>query len=193
MYNKPPQRGIVAHYRAIAAATDLPIVVYNVPGRTGCNVEPATLARLAAISNIVGVKEASGNMTQMAEYCATLPSEFIVLSGDDALALPLMSVGGRGVISVASNQVPAEMVQMIEAAERGDFTTARRWHHKLFALMQVNFVESNPIPVKYAMAKMGLCEEVYRLPMVPPKRSSQERILIVLKEFGMPIVAESRA
>jgi 4-hydroxy-tetrahydrodipicolinate synthase len=192
-YNKPTQEGLYQHYRAIADRTKLPIMVYNVPGRTGCNVEPATLAKLATVSNIIGVKEASGNMTQMGEYCATLPPEFIVLSGDDALALPLMAVGGKGVISVISNETPAELVQMVEAAERGDFTTARRWHQKLFSLMQVNFIESNPIPVKFALAKMGLCEETYRLPMVPPKRSSQEKILTVLKEFGMAIATETRA
>ena len=117
----------------------------------------------------------------------------MVLSGDDALALPLMAVGGRGVISVVSNEVPAETVQMVEAAERGDFATARRWHEKLFPLMQVNFVESNPIPVKFACARMGLCEEVYRLPMVPPSPASQAKILGVLKEFGLPAVAESPA
>jgi 4-hydroxy-tetrahydrodipicolinate synthase len=192
-YSKPTQEGLYQHYKAIAERTKLPIVLYNVPGRTGCNLEPATLLRLAAIPNIVGVKEASGSMTQMAEIAATLPAEFIVLSGDDALALPVMAVGGRGVISVASNLVPAEMVQMVEAAERGDFGTARQWHQKLFALMQVSFVESNPIPVKFACARMGLCDEVYRLPMVAPKPAAQEKILSVLKAFGMPIVAESRA
>ena len=192
-YNKPTQEGLYQHYRAIADSTKLPIIIYNVPGRTGCNMEPATLAKLATVSNIVGVKEASGNMAQMAEICATLPPEFIVLSGDDALGLPLMAVGGKGIISVVSNEVPAETVQMVEAAERGDFATARRWHQKLFALMQVNFIESNPIPVKFALAKMGLCEDTYRLPMVPPKRASQDRIVAVLKEFGMPIATESRA
>lgn len=192
-YNKPTQEGLYQHFKAIAERTKLPIVLYNVPGRTGCNIEPATLARLAAISNIVGIKEASGNMTQMGEYCTVVPPEFIVLSGDDALALPLMAVGGKGVISVISNEAPAELVQMVEAAERGDFITARRWHQKLFALMQVNFVESNPIPVKFAMSRMGLCEETYRLPMVPPKRASQEKILAVLKEFGMPVTMGSRA
>jgi 4-hydroxy-tetrahydrodipicolinate synthase len=192
-YNKPTQEGLFQHYRAIADRTKLPIVLYNVPGRTGCNIEPATVVRLAALPNIVGIKEASGNMTQMAEIASIVPPEFILLSGDDALALPLMAVGGRGVISVVSNLVPAETVQMVEAAERGDYAAARRWHQKLFPLMQVNFVESNPIPVKFASAKMGLCEEVYRLPMVAPRGSSQEKIVAVLKAFGMPIVAESRA
>jgi 4-hydroxy-tetrahydrodipicolinate synthase len=192
-YNKPSQEGLYQHYRAIADSTKLPIVVYNVPGRTGCNVEPATLARLAQIPNIVAVKEASGNLTQVVEICRLVPSEFIVLSGDDALTLPMMAVGGRGVISVVSNEVPAEMAQMVEAAERGDFTTARRWHAALAALMQVNFVESNPMPVKFAMAAMGLCDEVFRLPMVPPSAASKERILGVLKEFGLPMVADARA
>ena len=192
-YNKPTPEGLYQHYKAIAESTKLPIVVYNVPGRTGCNVDPATLARLATIQNIVGVKEASGNMTQMAEICKAVPAEFIVLSGDDALTLPLMAIGGRGIISVASNEAPAEMVQMVEAAERGDFAAARRWHEKLLPLMQVNFCESSPGPVKFAMAAMGLCEEVFRLPLVPPRPASQEKVLAVMKEFGLPIVMGSRA
>ena len=192
-YNKPTPEGLYQHYKAIAESTKLPIVVYNVPGRTGCNVDPATLARLATIQNIVGVKEASGNMTQMAEICKAVPAEFIVLSGDDALTLPLMAIGGRGIISVASNEAPAEMVQMVEAAERGDFAAARRWHEKLLPLMQVNFCESSPGPVKFAMAAMGLCEEVFRLPMVSPRPASQEKVLAVMKEFGLPIVMGSRA
>jgi 4-hydroxy-tetrahydrodipicolinate synthase len=192
-YNKPTQEGLYQHFKAIAERTRLPVMLYNVPGRTGCNIETATLARLAGISNIIGIKEASGNMTQMAEYCTAVPPEFIILSGDDALALPLMAVGGKGVISVISNETPAELVQMVEAAERGDFTTARRWHQKLLPLMQVNFVESNPIPVKFAMARMGLCEDTYRLPMVPPKRASQEKILAVMKDFGMAVTVETRA
>lgn len=192
-YNKPTQEGLFQHYRAIAESTKLPIIVYNVPGRTGSNVEPATLARLAQIPNIVGVKEASGNMTQMVEVCRLVPSEFLVLSGDDAMTLPLMAIGGRGVISVAANEVPSEMTQMVEAAERGDFETARRWHQALAPLMLVNFVESNPIPVKFAMAAMGLCEDAYRLPMVPPGAAAQQKILGVLKEFGLPIVAGATA
>ena len=186
-YNKPTPEGLYQHYSAIAAATPLPIVVYNVPGRTGVNIDPATLARIATIPNIVGVKEASGNVTQMAEILRLVPDDFLVISGDDSLTLPLMAIGGRGIISVASNEAPAEMVQMVEAAERGDFAEARRWHHKLLPLMQINFVESSPGPVKFAMAAMGLCEEAYRLPMVPPRPASQEKILAVLKEFGMPV------
>jgi 4-hydroxy-tetrahydrodipicolinate synthase len=191
-YNRPTPEGLYQHFEAIAESTPLPIVVYNVPGRTGCNVDPATLARLATIRGIVGVKEASGNMTQMAEICRLLPSDFIVLSGDDAVTVPLMSIGGRGIISVVSNQVPAEMVQMVEAAERGDFAGARRWHEKLLPLMQVNFIESSPGPVKFAMAAMGLCEEAYRLPMVPPRPASQEKILAVMRDFGLPVVTPVR-
>jgi 4-hydroxy-tetrahydrodipicolinate synthase len=192
-YNKPTSEGLYQHYKAIADTTKLPIIVYNVPGRTGCNIDPATLARLATIPNIVGVKEASGNVTQMTEICRIVPPEFLVLCGDDALTLPLMSIGGRGIISVASNEAPAEMVQLVEAAERGDFSAARRWHEKLLPLMQINFVESSPGPVKFAMSAMGLCENVFRLPMVPPSDASQQKILGVLKEFGMPIVVGAPA
>ena len=183
-YNRPTQEGLYQHYRAIADSTPLPIIVYNVPSRTGTNVEPATLARLATIPNIVGVKEASGNISQMCEICSIVPRDFIVLSGDDAVTLPLMAVGGRGIISVVSNEIPADMVQMVEAAERGDFAGARAVHNRIYPLMQVNFVEANPVPVKTAMAAMGLLEEAYRLPMCPPKPESRERILKVLKDLG---------
>lgn len=192
-YNKPTPEGLYQHYKAIAESTSLPIIVYNVPARTGCNVDPATLARLATLPNIVGVKEASGNVSQMAEICRVVPEDFLVLSGDDALTLPLMAIGGRGIISVASNQIPAEMVQMVEAAERGDFGEARRWQAKLLPLMQVNFCESSPGPVKFSMAVMGLCEDVWRLPMVPPSAASQAKVLAVMKDFGLPIVTGSRA
>jgi 4-hydroxy-tetrahydrodipicolinate synthase len=192
-YNKPTPDGLYQHYKAIAESTTLPIIVYNVPGRTGCNVDPATLAHLATVPKIIGVKEASGNMTQMAEICQTAPPAFLVLSGDDAVTVPLMAIGGRGIISVASNEAPAEMVQMVEAAERGDFATAREWHRRLLPLMQVNFVESSPGPVKFAMAAMGLCEESYRLPMVAPRPAAQAKICAVLGAFGLPIVAGVRA
>ena len=192
-YNKPTQEGLYQHYKALAEHTKLPIIVHNVPGRTGCNVEPATLAHLAELQNIVGVKEASGNMTQMAEVLRAVPAEFIVLSGDDALTLPLMAIGGRGIISVASNEVPAEMVHMVETAERGDFAGARKLHDRLLPLMQINFIESSPGPVKFAMSAMGLCELAYRLPMVPPRLASQEKIIAAMKTFGLPVVQESRA
>jgi 4-hydroxy-tetrahydrodipicolinate synthase len=183
-YNKPTPEGLFQHYRAIAEATPLPIVVYNVPGRTGCNVDPATLARLATIPRVVGVKEASGNMTQICEALTVVPEEFIVLSGDDALTLPAMAVGARGIISVASNEVPAEMAQMVEAAERGDFAAARKVHTRLLPLLLANFSESNPIPVKAAMARLGLLEEHYRLPMVPPKPETREKLARVLAAVG---------
>src|SRR5438034_11371664 len=184
-YNKPTQEGLYEHYRAFAESTPLPIVVYNVPGRTGVNVEVATLARLADIPNIVGVKEASGNMTQMCEVARAVPPEFIVLSGDDALTLPLMAVGGRGIVSVASNEIPREMAQMVEAAERGDFGAARSIHARILPLMLINFVEANPVPVKAAMAAMGLLEETYRLPMTPPRSESREKLNKVLKDLGL--------
>ena len=185
-YNKPTPEGLFQHYAAIAEAVPLPIIVYNVPGRTGCNVDVATVVRLSAIPNIVGVKEASGNVTQMCEICAAVPPDFIVLSGDDALTLPVMAVGGAGIVSVASNEVPAEMSRMVELAEGGDFASARRLHTELLPLMLVNFIESSPIPVKSAMAAMGLLEEVYRLPLVAPRPASRERIATVLRALGLP-------
>lgn len=184
-YNKPTPDGLIQHYKAIAESTKLPIVLYNVPGRTGCNIDPATLVKLAAIPNVIGVKEASGNIQQMCEICRAVPPDFIVLSGDDAITLPLMSVGGRGVISVVSNEAPRQMSQIVEAAELGDFAAARKLHAALLPLMLINFVESNPIPVKAAMAAMGLLDEVYRLPMVPPRAESRAKIVAVLRETGL--------
>jgi 4-hydroxy-tetrahydrodipicolinate synthase len=182
-YNKPTPEGLFQHYSAIAREVGLPVIVYNVPGRTGCNVDVATLVRLSAVPGIVGVKEASGNITQMVEICGAVPKDFLVLSGDDALTLPLMSVGGHGIISVAANEVPGEMSRMVERAEQGDFAGARRIHAELLPLMLVNFIESNPIPVKSAMAALGLLEEVYRLPMVPPREASRAKIRQVLGEL----------
>jgi 4-hydroxy-tetrahydrodipicolinate synthase len=192
-YNKPTPEGLYQHYRAIAEAVPLPIIVYNVPGRTGCNVDPPTLARLATIPNVVGVKEASGNMTQMCEVCRVVPKDFIVLSGDDVLTLPLMAVGGRGIISVASNEAPGQMSRMAEAAERGDFNAARRIHDELQPLMMINFIESNPIPVKSAMAAMGLLEEVYRLPMVPARPESKAKLLAILQSLKLVEPAPARS
>jgi 4-hydroxy-tetrahydrodipicolinate synthase len=184
-YNKPTQEGLYQHYKAIAESTPLPIVVYNVPGRTGVNVEPPTLARLAPMANIVGVKEASGNVTQMCEIVRVVPDDFLVLSGDDALTLPLMAIGGRGIISVASNEIPADMVTMVEAAERGDFAAARQTHQRILPLLLGNFIEANPVPVKAAMAAMGLIEEHYRLPMCAPKPESREKLTKILKELNL--------
>ena len=184
-YNKPTQDGLYRHYKAIADQTRLPIVVYNVPGRTGVNVEPSTLARLATIETIVGVKEASGNIAQQASVCAKVPEGFSVLSGDDAVTLPLAALGGAGVISVASNEVPAVMAQLCTHLLAGRFAEARAIHTKYLPLMEVNFVESNPIPVKAAMARMGLLEAHYRLPMCPPQPHNLAKIEAVLKEMGL--------
>jgi 4-hydroxy-tetrahydrodipicolinate synthase len=184
-YNKPTQEGLYQHYRAIAASTRLPIVVYSVQGRTGINVEPGTLARLAQIDNIVGVKEASGNIGQMATVLHEVPAGFIVLSGDDAITIPLAALGGRGVISVASNEIPAEMTAIAQACLRNDFAAARKLQTRFLPLMNINFVESNPIPVKAAMALMGLLEPVWRLPMVPPSQASLGKIETVLASVGL--------
>jgi 4-hydroxy-tetrahydrodipicolinate synthase len=184
-YNKPTPEGLFQHYSAIAGETGLPLIVYNVPGRTGCNVDVATLVRLTAVPGIVGVKEASGNMTQMCDVCGAVPDDFVVLSGDDALTLPLMAVGGGGIISVAANEVPSEMVRMVELAAQNNFAAARDIHRALLPLLQVNFIESNPVPVKSAMAAMGLIEEQYRLPMVPPRDGSRARIRQVLEKMGL--------
>lgn len=184
-YSRPTQDGLFRHYLAIAESTPLPIIVYNVPGRTGCNIDVDTLCRLAEIPNIVGVKEASGNLPQMCEICARVPPDFRVLSGDDVFTVPLISVGGAGVISVISNEVPGEMTQLVSAALDNDFVTARRVHTRLLPLMQVNFIEANPIPVKAAMAHMGLLEPYYRLPMVAPQPASHHRIVQVLEALAL--------
>jgi len=191
-YNKPTQEGLFQHYKAIAEAVALPIILYNVPGRTGCNIDVRTLVRLSAIANIVGVKEASGNMAQMCDVCNAVPDSFLVLSGDDALTLPLMAIGGRGIVSVASNAVPSEMSRLVELAEANDFPAARKLHRQLFPFLQVNFIESNPIPIKSAMASLGLLEEVYRLPMVPPSAASKERIAAVLQALTREAHAAAR-
>ena len=184
-YNKPTQEGLYQHFKAIAEAVHIPIVVYSVQGRTGVNVEPATMARLAQIENIVGVKEASGNIAQMATIIQQVPERFAVLSGDDAITLPLIALGGRGIISVVSNEIPAEMTQLAKLCLSGDFASARKLQRKYLPLMDINFIESNPIPVKAAMALMGLLEPVYRLPMCPPKPDNLARIEKVLEGAGL--------
>jgi 4-hydroxy-tetrahydrodipicolinate synthase len=188
-YNKPTQEGLYQHYCAIAAAIRLPIVVYSVQGRTGVNVEPATLARLAAVENIVGVKEASGNISQMANVIHEVPADFTVLSGDDSITIPLVALGGRGVISVVSNEIPGPMTKLAQCCLRGDFEGARAIQARYLPLMNINFVESNPIPVKAAMALMGLLEPIYRLPMCPPSPASLARIEKVLESVGSVSVA----
>ncbi len=182
------------HYKAIASAIRLPVIVYSVQGRTGVNVEPATLKRLAEIDNIVGVKEASGNIGQMSMILNSVPDRFAVLSGDDAITLPLMALGGRGIISVVSNEIPAEMTKLAQSCLAGDFAAAREIHRRYLPLMEVNFVESNPIPVKAAMALMGLIEPVWRLPLVPPSAANQAKIENVLRSLSLiaPQTAHAR-
>lgn len=184
-YNKPTPEGLYQHYKAIASSVRLPIIVYSVQGRTGINVDPATLKRLSEIENIVGVKEASGNISQMSAILSLLSDNFTVLSGDDAITLPLMALGGRGVISVVSNEIPAEMARLAQLCLNNDFPEARKLHRKYLRLMEVNFVESNPIPVKAAMALMGLLEPVWRLPLVPPNPNNLAKIEKVLQDLAL--------
>ena len=185
-YNKPTQEGQYRHFAAIAEAVgDKPVIVYNVPGRTGANIEPATLARLAEIPNIVGVKEASGNITQIAEAINAVPETFLVFSGDDALTLPVIALGGVGIISVASNEIPHEMASLTRAALNNEWATARSLHRKYLALMQANFIESNPLPVKAVLAMMGKIEEVYRLPLLPMRRDTRSRLQKIATEAGL--------
>jgi 4-hydroxy-tetrahydrodipicolinate synthase len=195
-YNKPTQEGQYRHFRAIAEAVDKPIILYNVPGRTGANIEPGTLARLAEVPNIAGVKEASGNISQMAEVCHAVPETFAILSGDDAVTLPLIALGGVGIISVASNEIPREMSEMTRAALANDWESARRIHRKYLPLMLANFIESNPLPVKAVLAMMGRIEEVYRLPMLPMRRDTRSRLQKIAAEAGLiskPAVAAVEA
>lgn len=191
-YNKPTPEGLYQHYHAVARATRLPIIVYNVPGRTGTNVDPATLARLAEIDTVAGVKEASGNISQMAAIFQTVPETFAVLSGDDAITLPLIALGGVGIISVVSNEVPFAMARLTSLCLQGDFPAAREMQRRLHALMEINFIEANPGPVKAALALMGLIEPVFRLPMVPPKPENLKKIEKALLGLGLiPEAAES--
>jgi len=190
-YNKPTQEGLIQHYTAIAKAVPLPVVVYSIQGRTGVNVEPATLKRLAEIENIVGVKEASGNITQIATVLDYVPERFSVLSGDDATTIPLIALGGHGVISVVANEIPGEFSKLVHLALAGDFAGARAIQRKWFALMEVNFCEVNPGPVKAAMGMMGLLEPFFRLPMVPPTEANRAKIEAVLKSSGLQASARS--
>jgi len=184
-YNKPTQEGLFQHFKAIASAVNLPIILYSVQGRTGVNIEPSTVLRLSQIPNIVGIKEASGNISQMGAILNLVPKDFIVLSGDDSLTLPLIALGGRGLISVASNEIPAEMTRLVQSAVSGDFAEARRLHFQYLSLMDINFVESNPIPVKAALAEMGLLQPVWRLPLVSPKPENLARIRAVLESLNL--------
>jgi 4-hydroxy-tetrahydrodipicolinate synthase len=184
-YNKPTQEGQYQHFKAIAEAAGKPVILYNVPGRTGANIEPQTLARLAEIPNIAGVKEASGNMAQIAEMINAVPETFLVFSGDDSITLPVISLGGVGIVSVASNEIPHEMAAMTRAALDNDWATARTLHRKYLPLMQGNFIESNPLPVKAVLAMMGKIEELYRLPMLPMRRDTRSRLQKIATEVGL--------
>jgi 4-hydroxy-tetrahydrodipicolinate synthase len=190
-YNKPTQEGQYQHFKAIAEAVDKPLVLYNVPGRTAANIEPTTLGRLAKIPNIIAVKEASGNISQIAEVFNHVPESFLVFSGDDAVTLPVVSLGGVGIISVASNEIPREMAELTQAALDNDWKKARRIHRKFLPLMQANFIESNPMPVKAVLAMMGRMEEIYRLPMLPMKRETRGKLQQIASEVGLlePVTA----
>lgn len=185
-YNKPTPEGLYRHYAALAEATDLPIIVYNVPGRTCCNIRPDLLCRLAEIDTVVGVKEASGDIGQMAQVCQAVPEGFAVLSGDDSVTLPLMALGGAGVISVVSNEIPGPMARLCDLALEGDFAGARELHRRFFPLMEANFCETSPGPVKVAMEMLGLLDEArFRLPMTRPSPASCEKVVAALEAVGL--------
>jgi 4-hydroxy-tetrahydrodipicolinate synthase len=184
-YNRPTQEGLYRHFKTIAEAVSIPVIIYNVPRRTGVNVEPETLVRLSEIANITGVKEASADISQMAAIIAKVPESFSVFSGDDAIALPLIALGGHGLISVVSNEIPAEMTSLVQHALRNDFAAARRLQQRYLPLMEVNFLETNPLPVKAAMAEMGLLEPVWRLPLCPPKPETVEKVRRVLESLEL--------
>jgi 4-hydroxy-tetrahydrodipicolinate synthase len=184
-YNKPTQEGLYHHFKAIAESISLPIILYNVPPRTNVNIDPATLRRLAEIPNIIGVKEASGNISQITQVIQQAPQDFLVLSGDDALTLPIAAMGGKGIISVASNEIPAEMTQLARLCLAGKFEEARAMQRRWLPLLEVNFIETNPVPVKAAMAEMGLLEPVFRLPLVPPRAENLAKIREVLESNAL--------
>ncbi len=184
-YNKPTQEGVVAHYAAVSRESDLPLVVYNIPGRTASNILPATMARLAEIEHVVGVKESSGDIAQISRVVAACPESFSVLSGDDALTLPVIAVGGRGVISTTSNVAPREMVELVRAARAGELARARGLHLRLLPLFDALFCETNPIPVKAALELQGLADDEVRLPLTPLGAANRERLQAALKEQGL--------
>ena len=184
-YNKPTQDGVYQHFRAIADASEKPIILYNIAGRTGTNIETSTLRRLAEIPNLIGVKEASSNISQIAEVCATMPEDFLVFSGDDSITLAVIGLGGVGIVSVVSNEIPAEMTRMTQAALANKWDVARSIFRKYLPLMQANFIESNPIPAKAVLSMMGRIEEVYRLPLVPMRPENRIKLEKVVSEVGL--------
>ncbi len=184
-YNKPTQNGLYEHYQLIARQVDLPQIIYNVPGRSGCNILPETVARLAIHPNIVAVKEASGDINQIMDVIAAVPDDFTVFAGDDAIGLPCMACGGSGVISVISNQAPAMMAEMVKLATTGDISGARRIHYKLLPLMKANFRESNPLPVKASLHMMGLIKNTLRLPMTPMDQKLEPELRKILEDLNL--------
>jgi 4-hydroxy-tetrahydrodipicolinate synthase len=184
-YNKPTQGGLYAHYAAVAEAVELPLIVYNIPGRSAVNIEPETLGRLSEVPNIVGVKEASGSLDQVSRTVQCCGPDFTVLSGDDSLTLPIMSLGGRGVIAVLGNLMPVELKQLVDAALAGDFLRARALHYQLLPVMQAMGLETNPIPVKTALAMMGRLQDGLRLPLTAMQDGGREELAAVLKTAGL--------
>lgn len=184
-YNKPTQEGLFQHYEAISDAIDAPMIVYNVPGRTSCNIEAATTLRIAGLPNVAGIKEASGNIGQVMEILRDRPRGFALWAGDDAVALPYAALGADGVVSVVSNEVPREFSRMVRLALAGDFAAARKLHYRLLPLMNINFIESNPIPVKAALGMMGMIGEEYRLPLVSLTDAHRPKLKAVLRDLGL--------
>jgi 4-hydroxy-tetrahydrodipicolinate synthase len=194
-YNKPGQEGQYLHFRAIAEAVELPVLLYNIPGRTGVNLEPATVLRLAELKNVIGIKESSGNITQITELLTTAPAGFKVFAGDDSVALPVLALGGAGLVSVASNVIPSEMSAMVRSALSGDWATARSINRRYFRLMLAHFWEASPAPVKAVMKMIGRGEDVLRLPMVPVSDAGRKRLEALVEELGLlhPVAAQDRA
>lgn len=184
-YNRPGQEGQYQHFRAVAEAVDLPVLLYNIPGRTGANLEPATVLRLAELPNVIGIKESSGNLAQITELLTTAPRNFKVFAGDDGIALPVISLGGSGLISVASNAIPAQMSRMIGAAMENDWVTARRINRQFFRLMQAHFWEPNPAPIKAVLSMLGRSEDILRLPMVPVSPTTRRKLECMVGELGL--------
>ncbi|GIW42901.1 MAG: 4-hydroxy-tetrahydrodipicolinate synthase [Candidatus Binatia bacterium] len=186
-YNKPTQEGIYQHYRAIARATGFPLILYNIPGRTACKIEAATIARLCELKEVVGLKDSTGSLDEIQEVVRLCGDRLAVLSGDDSLTLPILAVGGVGVISVASNLVPDRCVAMVASALAGDWPTARAQHYALLPLYRALFLETNPIPIKAALSMIGVCREELRLPLVPMSPSPREQLRSVLRQYGFTV------
>lgn len=184
-YNRPTQKGLYLHFKAIAEAVDIPLILYNIASRTGVNIEPETFARLAEIKNIVGVKEASGSLEQMSRIKNICPKDFLLISGDDALTLPVMSIGGTGIISVVANIIPKDVADMCAAFERGDIALAQKLHYKMLSLIKAMFIETNPIPVKTAMGIMGMIDPALRLPMCDMVPENKEKLVKELKAYKL--------